>query len=71
MSVILEARGVKKSFRGGDARELQVLVDVNLTVHRGEVVAIVGESGTGKSSVLDLVGVLDERFCGSVPSSAP
>ncbi len=66
MSAILEARGVKKSFRGGDATELQVLVDVNLTVHRGEVVAIVGESGTGKSTLLHLLGVLDEPTGGEI-----
>ncbi len=66
MSAILEARGVKKSFRGGDAAELQVLVDVNLTVHRGEVVAIVGESGTGKSTLLHLLGVLDEPTGGEI-----
>ncbi len=66
MSAILEARGVKKNFRGGDATELQVLVDVNLTVHRGEVVAIVGESGTGKSTLLHLLGVLDEPTGGEI-----
>ena len=66
MSAILEARGVKKSFRGGDAADLQVLTDVNLTVHRGEVVAIVGESGTGKSTLLHLLGVLDEPTGGEI-----
>ncbi len=66
MSAILEARGVKKSFRSGDAAEIQVLVDVNLTVHRGEVVAIVGESGTGKSTLLHLLGVLDEPSGGEI-----
>ncbi len=66
MSAILEARGVKKGFRSGDAAEIQVLVDVNLTVHRGEVVAIVGESGTGKSTLLHLLGVLDEPSGGEI-----
>jgi lipoprotein-releasing system ATP-binding protein len=36
-----------------------VLVDVDLDVHRGEVVAIVGASGTGKSTLLHLLGMLD------------
>ncbi len=66
MSAILEAKGVKKSFRSGDAAEIQVLVHVNLTVHRGEVVAIVGESGTGKSTLLHLLGVLDEPSGGEI-----
>ncbi len=66
MSTILEARGVRKSFRSGDAAEIQVLVDVNLAVRRGEVVAIVGESGTGKSTLLHLLGVLDEPTGGEI-----
>jgi lipoprotein-releasing system ATP-binding protein len=66
MSAILEAKGIKKSFRGGDSAELQVLTDVNLTVHRGEVVAIVGESGTGKSTLLHLLGALDELTGGEI-----
>ncbi len=66
MSVILEARGLRKSFRSGDAAELEVLVDVNLAVHRGEVVTIVGESGAGKSTLLHLLGVLDEPTGGEI-----
>jgi lipoprotein-releasing system ATP-binding protein len=66
MSVILEARGLRKSFRSGDAAELQVLVDVHLAVHRGEVVAIVGESGAGKSTLLHLLGALDEPTGGEI-----
>ncbi len=66
MSAILEAKGVKKHFRGGDAADIHVLTDVNLTVHRGEVVAIVGESGTGKSTLLHLLGVLDEPTGGEI-----
>ena len=66
MSVILEARGLRKSFRSGDAAELEVLVDVDLAVHRGEVVTIVGESGAGKSTLLHLLGVLDEPTGGEI-----
>jgi lipoprotein-releasing system ATP-binding protein len=66
MSVILEARGLRKSFRGGDATELEVLTDVDLAVRRGEVVAIVGESGAGKSTLLHLLGVLDDPTGGEI-----
>jgi lipoprotein-releasing system ATP-binding protein len=66
MSVIIEARGLRKSFRGGDAAELEVLMDVDLAVRRGEVVAIVGESGAGKSTLLHLLGVLDEPTGGEI-----
>ena len=66
MSAILEARGLRKSFRGGDAAELAVLLDANLAVHRGEVVAVVGESGAGKSTLLHLLGALDEPTGGEI-----
>ena len=59
MSVILEARSVRKTFRGGDAADVEVLIDVDLAVHRGEVVAVVGPSGAGKSTLLHLLGALD------------
>ena len=42
MSAILEAVGVQKSYRGGDGSIVPVLTDVQLTVRRGEAVAIVG-----------------------------
>ena len=59
MSAIVEARGLRKTYRGGDAADVDVLTDVNLTVHRGEVVAVVGPSGAGKSTLLHLLGALD------------
>jgi putative ABC transport system ATP-binding protein len=51
---MLELRNVSKSFGGR-----QVLRDVSLTVAPGEYVAIVGESGVGKSTLLNLIAGLD------------
>ena len=45
MSPILEARDLRKSFRGGDGGTIEVLRGVDLAVETGEFVAVTGESG--------------------------
>ena len=54
----LEARGVRKTYTAGSA-VLTVLRDLDLTVEAGEMVAIVGASGVGKSTLLHVLGGLD------------
>ena len=66
MSVVLEARGVRKSYVGGDGSPIDVLAGVDLSVSRGEFVAIVGASGSGKSTLLHLLGALDQPSGGEV-----
>lgn len=66
MSALLEGRGIRKVYAGGDGRPLEVLRGVDLDVHRGEVVAIVGTSGAGKSTLLHLLGALDRPSAGDV-----
>jgi lipoprotein-releasing system ATP-binding protein len=56
---MLEAVGLSKTYRGGDGSELVVLNELDLSVARGEIVAIVGASGAGKSTLLHLLGGLD------------
>ena len=63
--VLLEARGLVKGFLSG-ASYLPVLREANFTVHKGEMVAIVGASGVGKSTLLHVLGTLDEPERGSV-----
>jgi lipoprotein-releasing system ATP-binding protein len=63
---VLEARGLVKRYVGGDGAEIEVLAGVDLDVARGEFVAIVGASGTGKSTLLHLLGALDRPTEGQV-----
>jgi len=63
---VLEARDLAKSYRGGDGGLINVLSGVTLEVARGEMVAIVGASGTGKSTLLHLLGALDQPSRGYV-----
>lgn len=65
MSALLETRGVSKtySFRG---RAVDVLSDVDFSAHAGQLTAIVGHSGTGKSTLLHILGLLTEPDRGSV-----
>lgn len=61
----LEARGIVKSYVVGSTT-LTVLRDLDLTVEAGEMVAIMGASGVGKSTLLHILGGLDRAERGSV-----
>src|SRR5947209_15368253 len=63
--VMLEARGLKKIY-GAGSRSLAVLTDANLSLRRGEMVAIVAPSGAGKSTLLHLLAALDTPTSGAV-----
>lgn len=58
---MLQASGIQKTYG-----QLQVLKNVNLTVQKGEIVAIVGASGAGKSTLLHILGTLDTPDQGKV-----
>jgi len=62
---VLIALGLHKRYREGDL-DVPVLRGVDVTVHAGETLAIVGASGTGKSTLLHLLGGLDAPTQGQV-----
>jgi len=64
--VLLEVRKLSKSYPSVGRGPLLVLEDLDLSVKAGEVIAIVGESGTGKSTLLHLLGALDRPDAGEV-----
>ena len=63
--VVIHAESLSKTYRQGNLK-VPVLVDVNLQVRKGEQVAIVGSSGTGKSTLLHVLGGLDLPSGGKV-----
>src|SRR6202047_1857132 len=65
VAVVLEARSLKKSYGSGESA-LAILVDANLCLRRGEMVAIVAPSGAGKSTLLHLLAALDTPTSGTV-----
>lgn len=65
-AVVLELRQLNKLFDAGTARELQVLFDVDLQLHAGEMTSLVGPSGCGKSTLLNLMGLLDTPSSGEL-----
>ena len=56
--MLLEARRITKSYRS-DGRRVNVLKGVDLSIARGEMIAIVGSSGVGKSTLMHVLGTLD------------
>src|SRR5436189_2139100 len=61
----LDARGIVKSYSVGQT-SLTVLRDLDLSVDAGEMVAIVGASGVGKSTLLHILGGLDRADAGTI-----
>jgi putative ABC transport system ATP-binding protein len=61
---ILVAEGVRKTYRG--AVEAEVLKGIDLTVQAGELVAVMGPSGNGKTTLLNCLSGLDEIDGGTV-----
>ena len=58
---VIRISGMKKSYGSFD-----VLRDINLDVHKGEVISIIGPSGTGKSTFLRCLNLLEQPTSGSI-----
>ncbi len=65
MSFLIEARGLAKSFVGG-GRRVDVFTKLDLSLRQGERLAIIGESGVGKSTLLYIIGTLERPDRGTL-----
>ena len=59
MARLVELRNVYKIYGEGLESEVRALDGVSLTIERGEFVAVVGQSGSGKSTMMNVLGCLD------------
>ena len=59
MAKLIELRDVYKIYSEGLESEVRALDGVSLTIEKGEFVAIVGQSGSGKSTMMNVLGCLD------------
>lgn len=63
--VVMSVRDIKKTFVEG-GQPLHILRGGGFDLHRGEIIAMVGQSGSGKSTMLQCVGLLDKPTGGSI-----
>ncbi len=63
MKPVIQIEDLKKLYRIGD-QEIQALRGVSLTIEEGDFVAIMGPSGSGKSSMMNVIGCLDKPTSG-------
>lgn len=64
MTEILNMQNICKSYFMGE-EELEVLHNVNLTIHSGEFLSILGPSGSGKTTMMNIIGCLDVPTSGN------
>lgn len=63
--VLLRIEGLEKTFVQGENR-LTIFKNLDLKVESGELVALVGQSGSGKSTILQIAGLLDRPTAGAI-----
>ena len=64
MSEVIRVQDLQKIYRMGDV-EVPALRGINLTIERGEFVAVMGSSGSGKSTFMNIIGCLDRPTGGN------
>ena len=65
MSEVLKLENITRRYREGEG-QLEIFSGLNLSINRGEIVALVGQSGAGKSSLLHIAGLLEAPTSGEI-----
>ncbi|MDE6386174.1 MAG: ABC transporter ATP-binding protein [Lachnospiraceae bacterium] len=65
MSAFVEFKGVSKTYHMGEV-DIEALKDVNFTIEKGEFCVVVGASGAGKTTILNILGGMDSLTSGQV-----
>ena len=67
---LLRLAGVTRTVVLPDETDLHILTGVDLAVHEGDHIGIIGRSGTGKSTLLNILGLLDRPTSGAATSGS-
>ena len=62
---VIRMENIVKTYYLGKPNELEILHGINLTVNKGEFVSLVGEYASGKSTLMNIIGVLDRQTQGN------
>lgn len=65
MSAFVEFKNVRKTYHMGEV-DIEALKDVNFTIEKGEFCVVVGASGAGKTTILNILGGMDSLSSGQV-----
>lgn len=63
-SLVIDLKSISKVFKSGGGVETLAVKNINLQVKKGDYIAIMGPSGSGKSSLMNIIGLLDRKYDG-------
>src|SRR5436305_863872 len=62
--LMIDLKGISKTYKRPSGEPVAALMDISLQIGRGELVSIVGASGSGKSTMMNILGLLDSASQG-------